>query len=117
LKRLVWLEADIVVTGAGTTWGNIAPDPDKWEPDVGATTRTWSEIFNIDAAPIVNITLAWDDNSTADFNDYSNYAYNLEILTAVTNGRYYRVMIEITDPSDAINAIVENYSLYFYTQA
>ena len=105
-----------MVTGAGTTWDDVAPAPDTWS-DMGAETRTWSEIFNIDAAPTVNVTLAWDDNSTAKFEDYSNFAYNLEILTAVTNGRYYRWMIEITDPSDAIQALVENYVMYFYTQS
>lgn len=113
--RLVWVGADILVTGAGNTWVDIAPAPDTWA-DMGIS-KSWVELFDVLAAPTVNFTLAWDDNTQSDWNDYSNYAYNLEILTAVTEGRYYRLMIEITDPLSTVNAIVEQPTINFYVKA
>ena len=100
--------------GAGNTWADVAPSPDTWA-DIGATTQSWIDFYDIEAAPTVNMTLAWDDTSRSNWDDYANYAYNLEILTAVTNGRYYRLMIEIADPLPAINAYVEEFDMHWFT--
>lgn len=105
-RYLVYILAAVVVTGGGTTWGEIAPAPMTWtELDV---TRTWGEIFNLTAGPQVKMRLCWGDT-----NPPTNVVEKLEILTAIVTGRYFQVEIEITDPSEEVNALVENFELKF----
>jgi hypothetical protein len=37
----------------------------------------------------------------------------MEILSAILTGRYFQVEIEITDPSAAVNALVQNFTMKF----
>jgi hypothetical protein len=104
---MVYVLADIVVTGSGTTWDSQFPDPTTWE-EGGATDRTWTEIFELSAGPKVEMTLKYGESSPP-----TNEIEKLEILSAVATGRYFQVVITITDPNDEIHALVENFTLKF----
>lgn len=106
-RYLVYILGDIVVTGAGNTWDDIIPDPDVWT-GIGISTRTWSEIFAVDSGPSINITLKYGDASPP-----TNEVSKMEILSAIATGRYFQVVIEITDPSAAINGCFENFTMKF----
>jgi hypothetical protein len=105
-RYMVYILAAVVVSGGGTTWGDIAPAPMTWS--AVNVYRTWGEIFNMTASPQVKMRLKYGDTSPP-----SNIVEKLEILTAIVTGRYFQVEIEITDPSDEIAALVENFSLKF----
>lgn len=105
---LLWLDADVVVTGAGSTWSS-ALSGSTWER-ISADTRKWNEIFTIDEAPKVEITIKYKINS----GDSWGEANRMELLSTVVEGRYFQVVIKITDPSEEVNALVENYCLKFY---
>jgi hypothetical protein len=106
-RYMVYVLADIVVTGSGTTWDSQFPDPTTWE-EGGATDRTWTEIFELSAGPKVEMTLKYGESSPP-----TNEIEKLEILSAVATGRYFQVVITITDPNDEIHALVENFTLKF----
>jgi hypothetical protein len=103
-RYLVYLLADIAVTGTGTTWGDQVPSPTTWE-DVNADTRTWSEIFELPEGPQVKMKLKYGDTTPP-----SNEVEKLEVLSAIVTARYYQFEIEIIDPSPEINALVQNYT-------
>lgn len=105
---LVYLLADIVVTGAGTTWGDVIPSPDTWA-DIGIEERTWAEIFSLEAAPEVHMKLYWGDTS----GNLTNSAGKMEILSAIVTGRYFQWEITLRDPSDAVEVLVENFAAKF----
>ena len=106
-RYMVYVLASIVVTGAGTTWGDIIPSPDTW-PNIGITTRTWAEIFSLAAGPSVTMKLKYGETSPP-----TNEVEKMEILSAIVTGRYFQLEITITDPSDAVNALVENFTMKF----
>jgi hypothetical protein len=106
-KYLVYAEADNAVTGVGTTWDDVIPDPNTWE-SISISTKTWTEIFELSAGPSVEIPLLYGDSSPP-----TNEVKKMEILGTVVTGRYFQVKITITDPSAAINALVEAFSLRF----
>jgi hypothetical protein len=106
-RYLVYLLAAIVVTGVGTTWNDVIPSPDTWN-NINIATRIWTEIFELAAGPSVQITLKYGETSPP-----TNEVEKQEILSAIVTGRYFQVQIVITDPSDAINALVEHFTLKF----
>ncbi len=111
LLRRMWYivspdgEELITVIGAGGTWDDVIPIPDTWDDlDI---TRTWVEIFELDAGSDVGITLTSDDGTppTADVSE------RMEILSTIQYSRYQQMTITITDPSDAVHAYVKYYTL------
>jgi hypothetical protein len=103
-RFLAYILADFVVTGEGSTWTDQFPSGSTWN-DVAAGKR-WREIFELLAAPSIKMSLFYGDT-----NPPTSYAERMEILSAVVEGRYYQVQIEITDPSLQINALVESLTL------
>ena len=106
-RYMVYILAGIVVTGAGTTWGDVIPSPDLWS-EIGITTRMWAEIFSLSAGPSVAMKLKYGETSPP-----TNEVEKMEILSAIVTGRHFQLEIVITDPSDAVNALVENFALKF----
>jgi len=106
-RYMIYLLADIVVTGTGTTWDDVIPDPDTWN-ELNIATRSWVEIFELLAGPSVQIKLLYGETSPP-----ANEVEKLEILSCIVTARYFQVKIIITDPSDAVNALVEHFTLKF----
>jgi len=107
-RYLVYLVADIVMTGAGTTWNDVVPSPQTWEM-LQVSTRNWTDIFQLDNGSIVAITLKYKAN----IGDAWSEVNKMEILSGIVTGRYFQVEITITDPSESVNALVENFELKF----
>jgi hypothetical protein len=105
---LIYLLADLTVTGAGTTWADVIPSPDEWR-EIGITERTWQEIFELEEAPEVHVKVYWGDVSGS----LSNSAEKQEILSVVATGQYFQYEITIRDPSDAIEVLVHDFSAKF----
>jgi len=61
-RYLVYCLADLIVTGAGTTWDDQFPSPTTWDQG-NASTKTWNEIFTLSAGPSVAMTLKYGDTS------------------------------------------------------
>jgi len=103
--------ADVVVLGGGSTWDEVAPDDSEqsitWD-DIGVSTRTWIDIFELTASSQVSMRVYYGDALPL-----SLYVDRMEILSAILTARYFRVEITILDPSAAINALVENFTLKF----
>ena len=104
---LVYLLADTLVIGDGTDWDDQFPSPTTW--DAGdVANRSWTDIFELATASKIEITLKYGDSTSL-----SSSVSKLEILSAIVTGRYFQIVITITDPSSEINGIIENYSLKF----
>lgn len=112
VEYYIYLEADIVVTGAGTTWDDITISGTLTWDEIGVQTKTWNEIFTVDEAPKVNITILYKENS----GDSWSESNNAEILSSIITARYLQVKIEIEDPSYALYAKVEHFTLKLYTK-
>ncbi|MBW2024366.1 MAG: hypothetical protein JRH08_00735 [Deltaproteobacteria bacterium] len=106
-RYMVYVLVDIVVTGAGTTWNDVIPPGTTWD-EIGISSKTWNEIFELNAGPQVKIKLKYGET-----NPPTNEVEKMEILSAIVTGRYFQVEIEITDPSDAVNVLVEHFTLKF----
>ena len=106
-RYLCYVLADIVVTGAGTTWNAAIPSPDTWT-DINISTRTWSEIFELSAGPKVSMVLKYGET-----NPPTSEVHRQEILSAIATGRYFQVEIVIVDPSLAVNALVRFFTLKY----
>ena len=106
-RYLVYCLADIIVTGAGTTWGDVIPTPNTWE-SIDITTRTWTEIFELAAGPKVSMKLNYGESSPP-----TNSVERMEILSAIVTGRYFQMEITITDPGIEVNALVNDFILKF----
>jgi len=106
-EYLVYLLADIVITGTGTDWDSVIPSPNTWE-SISIDTRSWTEIFELPAGPKVEVKMKYGETSPP-----TNEVERMEILGTVVTGRYFQVEIMITDPSEAINALVEHFELKF----
>jgi len=99
-------KADIAVVGFGTTWDAQVPDPTTWE-QISVSTNTWTNIFALDRGPSVEMRLYY---GAAD--PPTNYLDKMEILSGiVTDARYFRVRITITDPTPEVYAYIEKYYL------
>ena len=105
-RYLIYLLAAIAVTGAGTTWDDLVPDPKTWN-DLGVD-KTWDAISNLPAAAAVRIRLLYGDTSPP-----TNEVGKMEILSAIATGQYFRIEITITDPSSEVQGLVENFTLKF----
>jgi len=106
-RYLVYVLADIVLTGAGTTWADVIPGSATWA-SVDITENTWSQIFELSAAGKVKIAIYYGDSTPP-----TTLMRKLEILSAIVTARYFQVRIKITDPSDAVNLLVEHFTLKF----
>lgn len=107
VRYLVYLIAKIAVTGVGNTWADQFPAPVKWN-SVDVENITWAQLFDLDAAPNVNIELYYGDTSPP-----ANSVGRLEILSTIVSARYWQIKITITDPTNEVHALVENYELKF----
>lgn len=96
LQELSYIDTDLVVTGVGTTWDDVFPDPATW--DSADISLPWGRIFEIPAGPTVNMSL-WHGETTPD-----TETAKMEILSLVTTARYYQAEIEIVDPLDGVYA-------------
>jgi hypothetical protein len=106
-REMVYILAPVVVLGVGITWVSQFNADTTWN-DANASTRTWNQIFDIEAAPIVEIDLLYGDTSPP-----TNRIKKMEILSAIVTAQYYQVEITITDPTQNIRALVKNYSMKF----
>jgi hypothetical protein len=105
-EYLAYIRADIVVIGAGNTWDDQVPSPWTWD-QARASERTWLEIFTLTAAPNVSMKLKYGPAHPP-----TNEVDKMEILSTVLTGfRYLQLEITITDPSEGINAYVEEFDL------
>ena len=103
---LVWIAADLLVIGAGNTWDDQVPSPVTWD-QVGASGRTWAEIFALTQASNIDITLKYGEVSPP-----TNEITKMEILsTVLSNFRYLQVEIKITDPAEGIHGLVGAFDL------
>lgn len=103
----MYVEADIIITGAGTTWNAVIPLPNIWS-SINIDTNTWNQIFELTEAPQVNITIRYKEN----IGDGWSEVKHAEILSGIGLARYFQVVIEITDPSQVVNAQVSAYTLH-----
>ena len=72
-----------------------------------ASSRTWLQMFTLTEAPVVSIKLKYGAVSPP-----TNEISRMEILsTVLTNFQYLQVEITIIDPSEGINALVEEFDL------
>jgi len=105
----VYIEADIVVIGAGTTWNDVLPTTTTWNQlDV---SRRWYQIFELDEAPTVAMGIQYKENSG---DAWSTLTTAGQVMSGVVNARYFRVYINITDPIEGINALVSDFTLKLY---
>jgi hypothetical protein len=107
---MIYCLAEIVVTGAGTAWDDVIPDPNDWD-SINIDTRTWTEIFTLAAGPSVSMKLLYGDASPP-----TNEIERMEILSTIVTGQYFQIEITITDPSLEVNALVEEFDLYYLQQ-
>jgi hypothetical protein len=106
-RYMIYALADVVLTGAGTTWDSVFAEDETWDAN-HAEGATWAEIFALDQAPVVRMTLLHDTSSPP-----ANETERLEILSCIETARYYQLEVEITDPNSGMYAMVENYDLKF----
>ncbi len=103
-RYLAYILASMVVTGEGQRWADVVPSGKTWT-QMGIT-RKWRDIFLPLAAPSVKMKLWYGDT-----NPPTNVVERMEILSAIVQGRYFQVEIEITDPTLTVNALVEHFTL------
>jgi hypothetical protein len=78
--------------------------------DIGISLNSWGDVFDVSAAPDVNIRLYYGDTSPP-----TSYVDNMEILSTIVTAQYFRVRISIVDPTDEIYAYIMHYILEFCT--
>lgn len=103
-RYLAYLLADMVVTGEGQRWVDVIPSGTTWA--TMGITRKWRDIFLPLAAPSVKMKLWYGDT-----NPPTNVVERMEILSAIVQGRYFQVEIEIIDPTATVNALIEHNTL------
>ncbi|GAF72362.1 unnamed protein product, partial [marine sediment metagenome] len=109
---LAYIQAEIKVIGAGTTWQNILYEGTTkltWQ-QIGADTRKWYEIFSLSEAPRVSMKMIWGSGPTS--MDYE--ADRMEILSTILRAKFVQFYVRIEDPSAAVNALIENYVIKMY---
>jgi hypothetical protein len=109
--RMVWADVTFSSTGGGTTWEDLfPPGSEKWYQVI--TGRKWYELLELEAAPTVRMKLMWDDSYSGEM---ANEARMMEILSAITEGRYYKMQVEIFDPNETVRGLVSAMTINFYT--
>lgn len=98
-QELVYINSDIVVTGVGTSWDDVAPLSLTWG-DIDMS-RAWSQIFEIPAGPSVAMSLFHGTSSPP-----TEETGKMEILSTLVTARYYQVEVTMTDPIDGIYALM-----------
>jgi len=106
-RYMVYVLADIVVTGSGTAWEDNLTAGESWSSQMTPGT-SWSDNFELETGPQVKIKLKYGDT-----NPPTNEVEKMEILSAIVTGRYFQIEIEITDPTGEMYALVEHYTLKF----
>lgn len=106
-RYLVYILADLVVTGEGTTWADILNASTSWASNI-ATGSSWSTLFALSEGPSVSMKLKYGETSPP-----TNEVEGMEIFSVIVTGRYFQVEINITDPRDGVNALVEHFTLKF----
>ena len=106
----VYVDADIIITGAGTTWNAVTASGTSTWNNISADSKTWNELFEIDEAAKVDIELYYRKLVTDDW----SIAKKMEICSTVVEARYFKVKFTITDPSTAVNALIEKFTLCLY---
>ena len=106
-RYMIYALADIVFTGAGTTWADVFAVDETWDANI-AVGATWMEIFAVDAAPVVTMKLL-HGNATPPVTETKK----LEILSCIETARYYQLEMSITDPNNVMYALIEEYDLKF----
>ena len=104
---LVYSLNDIAIVGQGALWKDQMPNPVTWR-QVGVTTKKWREIFELSAAPKVEMSLNYGPDGSV-INDVAR----LEILGGIINLRYYQFKIDIEDPQIEVYAYVEGPNIKF----
>jgi hypothetical protein len=82
---------------AAATWDNIAPIPTTWN-DFAYPPVTWEDLYGDDnqtakEAARVDVSFEYSNSSTGPF----EVVNRMELLSAIIEGRYVKVKIEITD--------------------
>ena len=108
-EYFVYVDAVMDVVGEGTYWSDVCPDPVTWD-DIRVTERTWLDIFEIGEAPNINITIKYATSLELGWSEVNR----AELFAAVVTARYFQVIIEITDPSLEVNAMVLAHTLMLY---
>ena len=109
-RVLVYVLADIAVTGVGTTWDDKLPAGTTFG-EAGVPTLTWAELFELTAGCKVTMRIYYGDVSGT----LTDYVDRAEILAAIVTGRYFQVQITIEDPAEDVNALVENFTIKYCT--
>lgn len=105
-RYLIYVAADMLMTGEGSDWNSIVPIPNTWNYlDV---SRRWFDIFELEAGPGIEFSLLYGDASPP-----LTEVKKMGILSTIATGRYFQIKIVITDPSDAVNAMIEEFTLRF----
>jgi len=108
-RLLAYVAADITVIGEGTTWNDIAPSPTTWNTLLTQGNR-WLDVITIPSGPTVRMRLEYGETAAL-----GSEVGDMEISTAIIEGRYFRVVIEITDPSPEVFALVSACTLKLCT--
>lgn len=86
------------VIGSGvSTWENLAPPPTTWE-DIVPPPTTWTDLFGDDdpyaqEAARIDVSFEYSNSATGPFETVNR----MELLSAIIEGRYVKIKIEITD--------------------
>lgn len=104
---LAYILADITVLGAGTAWEDVFISGECWTWEELNVRRPWYQIFEMEEAPKVRMTLRWGDTS----GELVNEAPRMEILSTMVNGRFFQLQIDIEDPSYGVYAMVGDYTI------
>jgi hypothetical protein len=109
--RMVWADVTFSTTGGGTTWEDLfPPGVSKWYQVI--TGKKWYELLELEAAPTVRMKLMWDNSYSGEM---ANEAKMMEILSAITDGQYYKMQVEIFDPNETVRGLVSAMTINFYT--
>jgi len=70
----------------------------------------WMEMTEVDEAPVMTITLYYKEEAAHNWSSVDN----LQILAPVVTARYFKVRVNISDPTDEVFLYVENFALKLY---
>lgn len=104
-----YIDSTITITGLGTTWGEIAPPPTTWA-NLDAENNMWSNIIEIDVAPVISMELQYRENET----DTWKAITKAEFTAGVIYLRFIRVKVTITDPTTEVNGLISQPIIKLY---
>lgn len=104
---LVYAMTDWLMIGAGLQWSSQFSG--AWK-DIGPS-RSWRSIFALEAGPGIKMRIDYGDTGSL-----GKSMERMEILSAVLTGRYFQIVIEITDPQPGLNALIEAVTMKFATR-